>query len=210
MFFKNLFNTKQINIVIKILTLSDITILGGFGLITPIFAIFIVDTIQNADIETAGIASGIYLVSKSIFQIPFGYLIDKTKGEKDDFRSLFIGSFLYSFVPLLYIFIKEPYQLFILQFIYGIFAAAAYPAWMAIFTRHIDKNYEGFEWSLYTSLVNLGMAGAALLSGFIAKKFGFNNLFILVSLCSFLGTGFLLLIYKKMKPGRIIIPKGKK
>ncbi len=196
---RNYFNLKEISLVVRILTLSDIAILVGFGLISPIFAVFILGSIEGGSLEVAGLASAIYLLAKSIGQIPIGILADKIKGERDDFWIMLCGSIAYSFVPLVYIVTKTPMQLYILQFFYGLAAAMALPTWYAIFTRHIDKNREGMEWSIYSTLVNLGAAVAASLSGFLAHRFGFNNLFVIVSILSFLGSFFLLIIYKKMK-----------
>jgi len=78
------------------------------------------------------------------------------------------------------------------------------PAWMAIFTRHIDKEHEGVEWGVYRTLVDLGAAGAASLGGFLAYRLGFMPLFILVSIISLIGSLFLVFIYKDMKVGKIL------
>ncbi|MFH1427605.1 MAG: MFS transporter, partial [Patescibacteria group bacterium] len=165
---------KEVNSVIRILTLSDLVMLSGIGLIAPIFAIYITDQIVGATIEVVGIAAAIYLISESIFQIPAAAFIDKIKGERDDFWSLLISSLLFSIIPLFYIIINQPWQLYILQFFYGLIAAVTGPAWYAIFTRHIDKNHEGIEWGIYRTLTSLGAAAAASLGGFIAFRYSFT------------------------------------
>ncbi|MDD5290923.1 MAG: MFS transporter [Patescibacteria group bacterium] len=204
---KNYFTLKNINSVIRFLTISDILILSGFGLITPIFAVFIVDTIKGGNLEVAGIASTVYLLTRSLAQIPIANMIDKIKGERDDFWAMLIGSLVFSCVPLLYLLISTPGQLYFVQFIYGLAMAFAYPSWFAIFTRHIDREHEGIEWGTYHTLVDLGGAGTAALGGFLAYKFGFNLLFVLVSLVSFAGSFFLLGIYRKMRIGYVIYKK---
>ena len=98
------FNLKSVSSVIRYLTLADLFVAGGFGLIGPIFAVYIVETIPNAGVDIVGIATMIYLVTKSLGQIPMGNLIDKIKGERDDFWFLFFGYALYSIIPLLYLF----------------------------------------------------------------------------------------------------------
>jgi MFS family permease len=201
---KNYFNVRKINFVIRMLTFSDIVILSSFGLITPIFAVFITDTIVGGSVEVAGIAAGIYLISKSIFQIPFAAMIDRIKGERDDFWSLFIGSVLFSVIPLLYIVVSTPTQLYLVQFFYGIAAALAVPAWYAIFTRHIDKNYEGIEWGIYQTTVDMGGAATAFLGGLLAYRYGFTALFVVVSIVSLIGSLFLLSIKSVLKKGRVL------
>ena len=198
------FTLKNINPVVRFLTISDIMILSGFGLISPIFAVFIVDIIKGGTLEVVGIASAVYLLTRSLIQIPAATMIDKIKGEKDDYWALQIGSLVFSFVPLFYLFISTPMELYFVQFFYGLASAFTYPAWLAIFTRHIDREHEGVEWGVYQTLVDLGGAGTATLGGFLAYKFGFNLLFVLVSLVSFVGSFFLIGIYRKMRIGYII------
>ncbi len=141
----------QINIVIKILVLSDFLIWSSAQLLSPIFAIFITDKI-NGSIEAVGIASGIYLISKSIFEVPIGVFIDKTKSEKDDLYSAISGTLLTALCFFALTFINSVWQLYILQAIFGFAAAIAFPGWYSIFTRHVDKGKEAFEWSLYDCL----------------------------------------------------------
>lgn len=197
-------NLRKINIVIRLLTLSDIVIISSFGLISPIFAIFVTDSIKNGSVEVVGLAAAIYLLSKSLFQIPFAAIIDKIKGEKDDFWAMFLGSILFSILPLLYLIISTPLQLYLVQFLYGITTALAVPPWYAIFTRHIDKNREGIEWGVYQTLVDLGAAGTAAIGGFLAYRFGFEALFVTVSIVSLIGTFFLLGVRKNLKTGKVL------
>ena len=194
---------KEISPVVRLLTLSDIMIIGGYGFISPIFAVFVTNQIQGGSVETAGIAMAIYAIAQSAFQIPIGILIDKIKGEKDDFFILLLGSVAFSIIPLFYLIIRTPLELYIVQFFYGLATAATLPAWYAIFTRHIDKNHEGIEWGAYRTLIDIGGAISAFGGGYIAYHYSFGPLFLIVSISSLIGTFFLLGIYRHMKPGRI-------
>lgn len=196
---KGYFSIKDINPIIRFLTISDFLILSGWGLVSPIFAIFVVDSIKGGDVKVVGVATAVYLLTKSLAQIPAGAFIDKIKGERDDYISLLIGSFLFSAVPLLYLIVDTPMELYAVQFFYGLAAAIAFPSWYAIFTRHIDKNREGIEWGVYTTLTDLGGSGAAILGGLMAASFGFMSLFIIVSAISFIGSAFLFMVAKSMK-----------
>ena len=195
---------RKINPVVKFLTISDIMVMGGFGFILPIFAVFIVGRIDGGTVEVVGIAEGIYLFTRSIMQIPFGYLIDKIKGEKDDFWVMFIGTLLLSLVPILYIFCDTPIKLYVVQFLYGLVGAATFPTWLAIFTRHIDKNREGLEWGVYQTFSGISAAVFSALGGFVAFKYGFNILFIIVSIFCLIGGFFLLGLYQHMVQGKVL------
>lgn len=188
----------KINNVVKNLILSDIFILSGFGLILPIFAIFIEGNIEGATIEVVGFSWTIYLISKSMVQLPIAGIVDKIKGEKDDFWFMLIGSFLFSFIPILYIFTNTITELYIVQFIYGILTGITLPAWSAIYTRHIDKKHEGLEWSLWDTSIGIGAAFSSAIGGVIAHRLGFDFLFIAVSVMSLIGTLFILNIYKNL------------
>lgn len=183
-----------INPVIKILTFSDLIAMSGFGLMSPIFAVYLNDQIAGGSLEVIGFSMTIYLVVKSVSQLIFAELVDKIKGERDDFWMMFIGSVGYSFIPLFYLMARNPTDIYIIQFIYGIFSAATFPSWMALFTRHADKDNEGMEWGIYYTLSDLGGAITASLGGFLAVQYGFNAVFILTSVMSFIGTGFLFAI----------------
>lgn len=63
---------------------------------------------------------------------------------------------------------------------------------MAIFTRHVDKNQEAVEWTLYNTTVDLGTAAAAGIGGFLAVNIGFDYLFAVVGVMSLIGTFFLM------------------
>lgn len=193
------FSLKEINPVIRFLTISDFLLVGGWGLVTPIFAIFIVDSVKGGNVEVVGVATAVYLITKSLSQIPMGFFIDKFRGERDDYLFMIIGSFLFSAVPLFYLIINTPMELYLVQFFYGIAAAATYPSWYAIFTRHMDRNKEGVEWGIYNTLVDLGAAGAAAIGGLMASSFGFIYLFVIVSAISFVGSSFLLMVKKNMR-----------
>ncbi|MDZ4226766.1 MAG: hypothetical protein U1B79_01505, partial [Candidatus Pacearchaeota archaeon] len=119
-----------------LLILSDILILSSFGLIGPIFAIFIIENLEGGTIVAAGLSTTIFLVVKSTVQLPLSkYFIDK---EKHKTRALLMGTFLIISVPFIYFFAKTVYAIFVAQAIYGLGAALAYPAWFSLFTTYMD------------------------------------------------------------------------
>jgi len=189
----------DVNRVISFLTISDFFILSGWGLVSPIFAIFVTQQVKGAGVEAVGLASTIYFLLKSGLQVPLANIIDKIKGEHDDFLAMMVGTVIMSIVPLLYIFVRNVPQLFLVQALYGIGGALSYPSWLALFTRHIDKDKEGWEWSLYYTTADLSGAGAAAIGGYLAKYLGFHWLFILVSILGFVGCLTLLKIRPDLK-----------
>jgi len=195
---KNYF-LKDINEIIRFLIISDTVIAGAAGLLGPIFAIFITEFIQDANAAVAGIAAGIFLFTKSILQIPIAHVIDKIRGEKDDYWLLVIFSIFIAFMPLTYLIIHSPLQLYVVQFIFGLLTAFTFPTYMALFTRHIDKEKEGTEWGIYFTLTDLVGAAFAIIGGYVAITEGFKTLIIIVVILSLIGALLLLPIKPYIK-----------
>ena len=172
-----------------LLIISDVLILSSFGLIAPIFAIFIKDGLIGGSLVTAGLATTIFLAVKSVLQLPLTWHVDKQKHKT---RLLILGTFLIITVPFIYIIAKSVYTIFIAQIVYGLGAALAYPAWFSLFTTYIDKKHKGFEYAIWSTGIGIGTAIAAFLGAEIASSFGFDYLFFVVGFFAFLG--FLLLI----------------
>ncbi len=189
----------SLNKIISFLILSDFFILAGWGLVSPIFAVFITDQVAGAGVEVVGLASTIYLLLKSGLQVPLANVIDRIRGEKDDFLAMIIGSIIITIVPLLYIFVRTVPQLFMVQALYGIGGALSYPSWMALFTRHVDKQKEGWSWSIYYTTIDLSGAAVAAIGGYLAQTVGFDYLFLLVFGFSLVGSTVLLEIRANLK-----------
>lgn len=197
--FKRMFVGLKVNKVIELLTLSDILMMSGWGLITPIIAVFFTEQIEGGSVALAGLASTAYFLVKSIIQIPIARFIDSERGEWDDYRVMLIGSSIITLSAFLYIFVRYPWQVIAVQLLYGIGGALSYPSWLAIFTRHIDKKKEGFEWSLYYTATDVGAALTAGLGGLMAAAFGYNLVFVSVGMLSLAGTIFLAGITRELK-----------
>ena len=191
---------QNVNPVIRLLIISDIMMLmSRLGLVTPIFAVFITRSISGGNLEVVGISTSIFLLAKSLLQIPASTLIDKIKGERDDFWAMFCGTIMITVAILLYTVINAPWQLYLVQLLYGAAAAFAFPSWMAIFTRHIDRKHEGLEWGLYFTMTDLATAATAAIGGVIAYRYGFTPLFVLACLISSIGLIILYSIKNNLK-----------
>ena len=206
---------KIINKIVKVLITSDFFLNLGWGLLSPVFALFILEkiTLNNPAkaAEVAGFAALAYWISKSLIEIPIGRFLDKKIGEKDDFYFMVVGTFLTGFVPIGFLFASEPWHIYLCQIVHAIGMAMTLPSWLAIFTRHIDKGKEAFEWSVETTSIGAGAGIAGGLGGIIASALGFPVLFIFVSILTFFSASLLLLIKNNVstKAGGFVPPTGK-
>ena len=194
--------SKIVNKIIKTLVLSDLFLNLGWGLLSPVFAIFILEKISNSDpLQAAGVAglsALFYWIPKSFFEIPVGIYLDKHNGEKDDFRFMFFGMIILSTIPIGFMFSYLAWHIYLCQVVHAAGMAMVLPSWLAIFTRHIDKGQEAFEWSLESTAIGTGAGIAGGLSGIIVSLFGFQSLFIFVSGLTLLSTIILLIIKNKV------------
>ena len=74
----------SVNLIVRILVLSDFFMFFSVGLLGPIYAVFVLDKIPGAGLEIVGFATAIYWMSRVISVIPLSRLMDKIKGEKDE------------------------------------------------------------------------------------------------------------------------------
>lgn len=189
---------KQINKVIKILILSDIALVGGIGFMAPIFAIFLTEKIQGGDIAVVGYAAAIYWIVKSLVIIPFGKYLDKNHGEKDDIWFVIVGNILAALSVFGYLFSHYPWHIYLCQIVFAIGMGMNIPGYTAIFTRHIDKGKEAFDWSVHSALIGFGSGIAGGLGGIIVNYFGFYVLFVGVTIFILISALFPLLIRKEL------------
>ncbi|MEK9157778.1 MAG: MFS transporter, partial [Patescibacteria group bacterium] len=152
-----------------------------------------------------GFGAAIVQLCKVIVELPLSKILDKNHGEYDDFYSLMIGSTLIACVPFAYLFAHSIHHIYIIQAVYGVGIAFSVPPWYAIFSRHIDKMQESFEWTLDSVSIGLAAAAAAAVGGMIAQKFGFNTVFIIGGVFAICGGLMQIMIFRDIKRK---VPRG--
>jgi hypothetical protein len=188
----------KINKIVKYLILADIAFWTGWGLVTPVFAIFVVDRIQGGTALTVGIATAIYWGLRSLLVFPIGVMLDDYKGERDDYLFLVAGSFIASLVPFGFIFAHYNWHIYMLQFFYGLGLAMSLAGWRSIFTRNIDPTRAAAEWSLDDASLSMGTGLAGLLSGILVTKLGYDISFAVAGTLGLLSVVLLLVLRKEI------------
>lgn len=201
---------KPINKVIKILVTSDFILNCGWGLLSPIFALFIAQKITGGDItkalEVAGLATFFYWIPKSLLQIPVGKYLDKNHGEKDDFVFMVAGTFMAGFVPFIFLIASLPWHIYVAQIVHATSMALVIPSWLAMFTRHIDRGKEAFEWGLESTAIGIGAGVAAALGGIATAILGFEIVFAITGIFTVFSAALLLLIHNNILPPSKVKP----
>lgn len=185
----------MMNRTMKLLLLSDIFVLTGFGLIQPILAIYINEGgVAGGTMLTAGIASALFMFIKSMVQLPFGHYVD---GQDKKTWWLIAGTVLMTLVPVIYVTAHSIYQVYLAEIVYGLGSGLAYPTWLGLWSANLDRGKESFQWSVYSTSTGLGTAATGAAGAAVASIVGFSATFFLAGLLCLLGCLALLIMEKK-------------
>ncbi|MCX6741775.1 MAG: MFS transporter [Candidatus Pacearchaeota archaeon] len=196
------------NRTLKLLIASDSLVFTGFGLVAPILAVYLKNSIGGS-LEAIGLMTTLFLVSKTVFQLLFSKVFEP----KQRFFMVCVGTLMIALVPFIYLFSSQMWHFYIAQVLYGIGGGLAYPAWFSLFSSNLTKGKQGFEWSVYSGLVGLGAAVSASIGSILANKWGFNLVFFLAGVVSIIGMLILLGLernnLKRILPSEMFVNKHK-
>lgn len=185
----------KLNKVISYLIYSDLIFYTGWGLISPIFALFLVDSLRMT-VFVVGMSAAVNLIIRSILRIPFGITADKS--QRKSFHFMFWGLLIAALVPLGYIFSTNQWHIYILQAVLGASLAMSTAGWTSIFARHMDKGKESTEFGVDAVAVGIGPGIAGALGGLAVTWFSFTWVFVAVSVLGVVGVLLLLFIRRSV------------
>lgn len=185
-----------VNKVIRFLLTFLFVVNVSEGLFGPLLAVFITENIVGASLATVGFAIAIYSIAKSVIQLPLARRIDSKIGEKDGFHVMIIGAIIGIIYTFGYLFIKTPLHFYILSAFGGVGGACLMAAYYGIFSHHVDKKSQGFEWSLFSvGGLTISTALGAAIGGVYTDMFGFSTTFITAGILNVVATIILLSLY---------------
>lgn len=195
---------KNVNKVMRAYIYWDIVINSAWGLLGPVFAIFLLEKIAVGNLadgaKIAGFATLFYWITKSIVQLPIGNYLDKNHGEIDDFWFFVMGTIITGLVPFGFLFSYLPWHIYILQILHAVGMSMVIPSSYAIFIRHIDKGREAYESGLDNTLLGVGAGITGAIGGIIVGYIGFQLIFILTGIFTFVSVFFIFWVRKDMLP----------
>jgi len=181
------------NKALRILLITNGLILIAGAMLGPIFAIFAEQV--GGNILEAGIAGGLFALAAGITTLISGRYADKIKRDE---RIVIIGYVLMGLGFFLYIFVNSVWFLFAVQVLIGIGEAIYSPAFDALYSKHLCTTKAGREWGLWESMNYFTAAGGAAIGGLIAFNFGFDPLFVVMTIICFGSVIYLLQIKKRI------------
>jgi len=181
----------------------DFVINSSWGLLSPVFAIFLIQRVSNNIAEAAtvaGFATLFYWITKSILQVPIGNYLDKNHGEIDDFWFYITGTIITGLVPFGFLFSTLPWHIYALQVLHAVGMSMIVPSSYAIFIRHVDKGKEAYESGLDSTILGIGAGVSGAAGGIIAGYIGFQLIFIVIGVSTLLSVAFIARVRDDMLP----------
>ena len=154
----------------------------GAGLLGPLYAIF-AEQIGGDILDLTG-AYALYLILAGMLSIYVGRISDHHSKK----YLMISGYALNTIATFGYLLVDSSQRLFIVQGMFGVAMALAFPTWDSLFTMNLDKRYLGREWGLSEGGPYIVSGLAVLLGGQVLSHFGFMFLFIAMGTAQVLAT----------------------
>ncbi len=180
--------------------MADMLLFGGWGLIDPLFSVFLVNKIAGATLVTVGILAAIHWFLKSSIQIPIATFLDKSDGERADFYALLASLVIVGAAAFLLTSATRVWHVYLIQVLKAIGFGLYVPAWSSLFSHHLDKGHYSLDWSLDSTAVGYAMGVTGLLGGILVTWLGYNVLFVAVGILCFLAAALFLTLPQLVLP----------
>ena len=180
--------------LVKYFVISDFFLLSGWGLIDPVFSVFIVQRVVGGSLMAVGIAAAIYWIIRSVAQIPIANYLDHTLGEHADFMALIGGLLLVGISAIAMCWVTQLWELYLIHAVHALAFAFYYASWPTIYSRHLDKNAVSLDWSLDSSVAGIGAGVAGFLGGILAGTLGYGVVFVIAGIMAFIAAFVLLAV----------------
>lgn len=158
----------------------DLLILGGYGLLLPIFALFLVDRLPDANIQSVAAAAAVWFVSYAAFAWIISLFLQHSQPESRARAGLVAGTALSALVPLVYLYAKDMGAIYAAQLILGLGAGLAKPSWTFLMHRLADERHHKTLRKIRQLASALVTSAAAALGGLLASRYGFDRLIFMM------------------------------
>ncbi|PIR98328.1 MAG: hypothetical protein COT88_02335 [Candidatus Colwellbacteria bacterium CG10_big_fil_rev_8_21_14_0_10_41_28] len=181
------------NKAIRSMLFADSLILVATAMLGPIYALFVEEI--GGNLLDAGITFGVFSFTAGIVTLISGNLIDRVKEAE---LIIVLGLTITGIGFLTYTTVSSMGGLMIAQVIVGMGTAIKYPAFDAVYSKHLDRNKQGREWGAWESIFYFTAAFGSIVGGYIASSFGFQTIFITMAVLSFSAAMFVYLLPRKL------------
>jgi MFS family permease len=178
---------------LKILLLTNSLILVAGAMLGPIYALFVEKI--GGDLLDASLTAGMFALTAGIVTLISGKFSDKVKENE---LIVILGYAIMGLGFLLYTVCNSIFFLLIIQIIIGFGEAIYAPAFDAIYSKHLTKKQAGRQWGAWEAMNYFSIAIGAVIGGLIVTAFGFNVLFVIMAMMSFLSAVYIYQLPRKV------------
>lgn len=158
------------NVLRKILLLSDAFYLMSGGLLGPIYALFVNKI--GGDLLEASSTFALFMLTAGVVVFLLALWEDRSKHQ----RKFVIGGYLIGIIGTAgYLFVNSASSLFLVQIVLGLSVALKDPAYDALFSSS-EKKHLVLAWGAWETVDYFALGLGALIGGLIAQNFGFQTL----------------------------------
>lgn len=161
------------NRTLRYLLVGESFYLLAAGLFGPIYAIFVAQI--GGDLLAAGTAYAAFAFTAGFMTLFISRWEDHVNHKE---KLILIGHVIGAAAVFGYIFVSNPVQLFIIQFLLGLSKAVGKPAFDGLYSRHLDRGKLVSEWGLYDSMSFFTIGISAAVGGIIVTMSSFQVLFL--------------------------------
>lgn len=142
-------------------------------MLAPMYALYGISI--GASIGVIGASWGLYNLVGGVTNVISGRLVD---GVNRTGKIISLGYFITLIALLLFLRVKVPSQLFLVQAIHGLGVGIYMPAWKLLYTRNEDKKRVSSEWGIFDGGNMISMAIAATAAGLLVERWSYKVLFL--------------------------------
>lgn len=175
-----------------ILGTNGIVLIAG-AMLGPIYALFVEEI--GGDLLDASIAFAVFALAGGITMLIAGHYTDKVVHKE---RIMVSGYIIMGIGFLGYLFVDSLFTLLIVQIIIGLGEAIYTPPIDTLYAKHIHEDHSGKTWALWESLDYFTAALGAIAGGYLVTLFGFDALFIAMSVLTLGSALYLYLLPKNL------------
>ena len=182
-----------INKALRVLMLISALFMFAFGMFSPIYALFVKEI--GGDITVAANAWALFLLTAGVLTILTGRLENHMRETE---LGIAWSQFLIAAAYFLYYFTSQVAMFYAAQFLLGVGTAFFWPAFHAVYGKHVDSSNAAQQWSFYDALAYLVPSLAAVVGGWTVKAYGYQVIFMVMAILSLVCGFFILILPRKL------------
>ncbi|MCA9358731.1 MFS transporter [Candidatus Kaiserbacteria bacterium] len=184
---------NYLNRSLRILLATNALILMSGAMLGPILAIFVKDI--GGDLLDASFAAATFAIVAGVTTLLMGRWSDKVKESE---LIIVVGYLLIGIAFFLFLFVDSVADLLFVQVIIGLGEAIYSPAFDSVYTKHLTDGKTGSGWGAWEAMNYFMITAGATVGGFIASRYGFDPLFIIMSVLSITAAAYIYFLPRRV------------